>query len=75
MTAQIAFIVRISFFPPMSCSPLLNMVSHGWEYAYGNDMQMRICIVKLGVVKSINGYLGEEAGINEINVSSADWVF
>ncbi len=29
---------------------------------HGNDMQMRLCIVKLGVVSSIYGYFGEETG-------------
>ncbi len=29
---------------------------------HGNDMQMRLCIVKLGVVSSIYGDLCEESG-------------
>ncbi len=29
---------------------------------HGNDMQMRLCIVKLGVVSCIYGYFGEETG-------------
>ncbi len=39
-------------------------VKHGvtWrEYAW-NDMQMRLCVVKLGVVSSIFGDFGEESG-------------
>ncbi len=40
---------------------LLNMVSRGWEM-HGNDMQMRLCIVKLGVVSSIYGDCWKESG-------------
>ncbi len=29
---------------------------------HGNDMQMRLCLVKLGVVSSIYGYFWEESG-------------
>jgi len=45
------------------------------EYAYANYMQMRICIVKLGVVSSIYGYFGEETEWRHMySQSSADWV-
>ncbi len=41
---------------------------------HGNDMQMRLCIVKLGVVSSIYGYFGEETGWRCMYAqSSPDW--
>ncbi len=41
---------------------------------HGNDMQMRLCIVKLGVVSSIYGYFGEESGWRWTYAqSSPDW--
>ncbi len=41
---------------------------------HGNDMQMRLCIVKLGVVSSIYGDFGEESGWRSTYAqSSPDW--
>ncbi len=34
----------------------------GWEYAFGNNVQMRLFIMKIGIVSSIDGYVGEETG-------------
>lgn len=33
--------------------------SREWKYAHGNDIQMTLCIVKLSVISSIYGYIGE----------------
>ncbi len=38
---------------------------------HGNDMQMRLCVVKLGVVSSIFGDFGEESGWRCTNAQSA----
>ncbi len=39
------------------------------------EMQMRFCIIKLGVVSSIYGYFGEETGLRCTYVQSLpDWV-
>ncbi len=40
---------------------VLNMVSVGWD-KHENDMQMRLCIVKQGVVSSMYVDFGVESG-------------
>ncbi len=58
----------------MSCTfDGVNMVSREWEM-HGNDMQMRLCIVKLAVVSSIYGYFWEKTGWRcTYAQSSSDW--
>ncbi len=48
-------------------------VSCGWNM-HGNDMQMRLCRVKLGVVSSIYGDFWDESGWRcTYTQSSPDW--
>ncbi len=58
----------------MSCTFGVLNTCHMEGNMHGNDMQMRLCIIKLGVVSSIYGDFWEESGWRcTYTQSSPDW--